>query len=142
MGENTLALMRYLSSEESPLPSLAEGYSPPSTIFFAHMFHTFFQYSYATAKKLYAALLVASFALVRFYFIDPTPTVKSGDPFWREQKKGLTAVISGAVGTIVVPNVLAIIMRSVVGKPMSWFTSPALPLGLYGPAALLGASQK
>ncbi|KIM39558.1 hypothetical protein M413DRAFT_447037 [Hebeloma cylindrosporum] len=139
MGENTLALIRYLSSSESPVANLTEGYSRPSTVFYAHVGPTFFIYSFTTAKIMYTALLVASFALVRLTFVDPAPALKSGHGFWREQGKGVIAVTAGIAGTLLVPNVVAVVMRSVLNKGMSWFKSPLAPIGLYGPAALLGA---
>ncbi|KAF4610913.1 hypothetical protein D9613_007233 [Agrocybe pediades] len=138
MGENALALLKHLSSEGSPLPSLTEGYSRPTTVFFAHVGPTFFIYSFTTAKIIYISLLVASFILVRYAFIDPAPALKSGHGFWREQGKGAIAVVAGIVGTILVPNIVAIIMRNVLNKGMSWFKSPLAPIGLYGPAAILG----
>ncbi|KAF8885097.1 hypothetical protein CPB84DRAFT_1816896 [Gymnopilus junonius] len=125
MGENTLALLKHLSSSESRISSLTEGYSRPTTVYFSHLGQTFFIYSFQTAKVLYSALLIASFAL-------------GNDGFWKEQAKGAAAVVSGTVGTLLVPNVVAIIMRSALNKGMSWFKSPMLPLGLYAPAALLG----
>ncbi|KAF8972707.1 hypothetical protein BDZ97DRAFT_1649998 [Flammula alnicola] len=138
MGENTLALLKYLSSSKSPLPSLTEGYSPPTTVFFAHVGPTFFMYSFNTAKILYTALFIMSFALVRATFVDPAPALKKGHGFWREQGKGAVAVAASIIGTLLVPNVVAVIMRVVLNKGMSWFRSPLAPIGLYGPAALLG----
>ncbi|KAF8624137.1 hypothetical protein AX17_007200 [Amanita inopinata Kibby_2008] len=64
MAENTLALLQYLSSRDSPLPTLTEGYIPPSTVFFSHI-GVFIMYSFSTAKVMYSALLLASVMLVR-----------------------------------------------------------------------------
>jgi len=138
MGENALALMRYLSSSDSPVAQLTEGYSRPSTVFYAHVGPTFFMYSFSTAKVMYSALLAASFVLVRLTFVDPAPALKSGHGFWREQGKGAIAVTAGIAGTLLLPNVVAVVMRSVLNKGMSWFKNPLAPIGLYGPAALLG----
>lgn len=137
MGENTLALLRHLSSDQSPLPSLTEGYTKPTTVFFAHLGTTFFIYSFRTAKIMYTALLAVSLAYVRLTFVRPQRA--KANTFWQEQKKGSIAVVAGMVGTVLVPNLIAVTMRSVLHKPMSWFTSPLAPLGLYGPASLLGS---
>lgn len=142
MGENTLALLKHLSAEGSPLPSLTDGYSRPTTVFFAHVGHTFFIYSFATAKIMYSALLLASLALIRWTFVDPAPALRKGHGFWREQAKGAVAVVAGIVGTILMPNIVALIMSKVLNKAMSWFKSPLAPLGLYGPSALLGESYR
>lgn len=138
MGENTLALLRHLSADGSPLSSLTEGYTPPTTVFFAHVGPTFFIYSFTAAKIMYSVLFLASVILVRWTFVDPAPALRTGHSFWREQIKGSTAVLAGIVGTIAVPNVVAIIMKFVLKKGMSWFKSPFAPIGLYGPPALLG----
>ena len=139
MGENVLSLMRYLSSAGSPLPTLTEGYTRPSTVFFTHIGGFFFMYSFATAKVMYTLLFLVSYALVRFTYVDPAPALKkAGDGFWREQIKGGVAVVFGAIGALLVPNLVAVVMRHVLNKGMSWFASPLAPLGLYGPAAALG----
>ena len=91
---------------------------------------------------MYSALLVASFVLVRLTFVDPAPALKAGHGFWREQGKGAIAVTAGIAGTLLLPNVVAIVMRSVLNKGMSWFKNPLAPIGLYGPAALLGAFNR
>ena len=96
-------------------------------------------YSFATAKVMYTLLFLASFALVRFTYVDPAPALKKvGDGFWREQIKGGVAVVFGAIGALSIPNLVAVVMRHVLNKGMSWFTNPLAPLGLYGPAAVLG----
>ncbi|KAJ3517001.1 hypothetical protein NLJ89_g779 [Agrocybe chaxingu] len=139
MGENALELIRYLSSDGSPLPSLTNGYTRPTTAFFAHLGSTFFMYSFKTAKIIYTILFILSFGLIRLSFVDPAPALKTGHGFWREQGKGAVAVVAGMVGTMLVPNMVAVLMKSVLDKPMSWFSNPLAPLGLYGPSALLGA---
>lgn len=139
MGENTLALLKHLSSAESRISSLTEGYTRPTTVYFSHLGRSFFVYSFHTAKIMYSALLLASFILIRLTFVDPAPALKKGnDGFWKEQAKGSIAVVAGVVGTILVPNVVAVVMRDGLKKGMSWFKSPMLPFGLYAPPALLG----
>lgn len=141
MGENVLALIRHLTSSDSPIPSLTTGYTAPTTVFFSHIFRSFFTYSYTTAKVMYTALFVSSFLLVWVTFVDPAPALKkSGFVFWREQIKGCFAVIAGMLGTLLIPNVTAFVMRDVLDKAMSWFTSPLAAIAFYGPTALLGMS--
>ena len=141
MGENVLALIRHLTSSDSPLPSLTTGYTTPTTVFFNHIFRMFFTYSYATAKVMYTALFLSSFLLVWITFVDPAPALKkAGCGFWREQIRGCFAVTAGMLGTLLIPNVIAFIMKNVLDKAMSWFTSPLAAIAFYGPAALLGMS--
>jgi hypothetical protein len=139
MGENTLALLKYLSSKKSPVAGLTNGYTKPTTVFFAHVGPTFFIYSFTTAKIIYGLLFAFSLLLVRITFVDPAPALRKGHGFWREQRKGAVAVLAGMAGTMIVPNVVALIMREVLNKGMSWFRNELAPIGLYGPAALLGA---
>jgi len=142
MGENVLALIRHLTSSDSPLPSLTTGYTTPTTVFFNHIFQTFFTYSYATAKVIYTALFLSSFLLVWVTFVDPAPALKkAGCGFWREQIRGCFAVTAGMLGALLIPNVIAFIMKNVLDKAMSWFTSPLAAIAFYGPAGLLGMSS-
>lgn len=137
MAENALGLLQYLSSSESPLPSLTAGYSRPTTIFFSHLGH-FFIYSFTTAKILYSLLFVSSLGLVKLTFVNPAPALRKGQSVWREQGRGFVAVVAGILGTVLVPNIVALIMQRVLGKSMSWFANVFSPLALYGPPALLG----
>lgn len=137
MGENALALLRYLASPASPLPSLQSGCKPPTTVFFSHL-GFFINYSYRTAKILYTLLFAASLVLVRVIFVDPAPALRRGKGLWREQARGVVAVIAGAGGAVVGANLVAVIIQRVLGKGMSWFSSELSTLGLYGPAALTG----
>lgn len=137
MGENTLALLRYLSAPGSPLPTLTEGYVRPTTVFFAHIGY-FFIYSFTTAKIIYGALFLASLVFVKATFVNPAPALKKGRGVWGEQVRGIVAVVAGVIGSILVPNLVAVIMQRVLGKGMSWFAREYSALLLYGPAALLG----
>ncbi|TFY75137.1 hypothetical protein EWM64_g8876, partial [Hericium alpestre] len=85
-AENIMALLQYLTSDESPLPSLDAGYSKPSTVFFSHM-GTFFLYSYATARVLYALSALAAIVFVAATWRDPAPALKQGSKpsLWAEQ---------------------------------------------------------
>ncbi|KAG6852571.1 hypothetical protein C0991_010900 [Blastosporella zonata] len=126
MAENTLALLRYLSAEGSPIPTLTT-YTRPTTVFFAYLGY-FFVYSFTTAKIIYTALFASSIVLV-------ATTHKSSTGLWR----GAVAVLAGVAGTVMVPNVVAFFLSYVLGKGMSWFAYEYSAIVLYAPAALLGA---
>jgi hypothetical protein len=136
MAENTLALLRYLSSPVSPLPSLTSGYSRPSTVYFSHLGH-FFLYPFRTAKLLYGLLFFSSLVLVKLTFIEPGPALKRRRGVWAEQARGSIFIFAGIAGTFLASNIVAIIMRC-MGKGMSWFSREFSPLVLYGPACLFG----
>jgi hypothetical protein len=136
MGENTLALLKYLSSSSSPLPSLTAGYSRPTTVYFAY-FGYFFVYSFRTAKILHALLLGASLVLVKFTHIDPAPASKRRQNVWAANAKGTLFMFAAILGATIAPNLVAAIMRY-TGHAMSWFSREYAPLLLYGPAALFG----
>ncbi|KZT25302.1 hypothetical protein NEOLEDRAFT_1178422 [Neolentinus lepideus HHB14362 ss-1] len=130
MAENTLALLLYLSSPASPLPSLATGYVKPRTVFFSHL-GAFFLYSYSTARVLYATLFVSSLLLAF--------QIKGGFRGVGQLAKGVGAVVGGFLGALMGANAVAVMMQRVLGKGMSWFAWEPACLGLYGPAALTGA---
>ncbi|KZT10195.1 uncharacterized protein LAESUDRAFT_756379 [Laetiporus sulphureus 93-53] len=138
MGENVLGLLLHLSSFESPLPMLTEGYTRPSTVFFQYL-GTFVVYSFRTASILYIALFGASLVAARMLYSDPFPALKKGTGIFREHFKGATAVIAAVVGAFAGANVAAVIMAKVLGKGMSWFSSERACMVLYGPAAFSGA---
>ena len=132
MGENVLALVKYLSSNRSPLPTLTEGYTLPSTVYFTHI-GVFITYSFATARIMYTALFLATLLLVRF-----RNKKLGGLSVWRTQAKGVTAVLAGLAGGLVVPNAVAFVMANVVGRSMSWFAHESSAILLYGVPTLLG----
>jgi hypothetical protein len=123
MGENALALLLYLSSPESPLPSLTEGYTKPTTVYYSHL-GKFWVYSFTTANIMHGLFLVATLAVSY-----QTPNLLTG----------FLANIAGFFGSIIGANVVAFVMSKVLGKSMSWFSHEWLALGLFGPPALLGA---
>ncbi|KAF8625164.1 hypothetical protein AX15_005531 [Amanita polypyramis BW_CC] len=131
MAENVLALVKYLSSDRSPLPTLTEGYAPPSTVFFSHI-GVFVIYSFTTARIMYASLCLASILWIRF------TDAQSGLGLWVAQARGVAAVLTGFVGGVVVANVVAVVMAKVLGRGMSWFTNEYSALVLYGVPMLLG----
>ncbi|OSX64019.1 hypothetical protein POSPLADRAFT_1065412 [Postia placenta MAD-698-R-SB12] len=138
MGENVLGLLLHLSSPESPLPALTEGYSRPSTVFYQFL-GQFVVYSFSTAKILYALLFTASIVFVRLTYVDPAPALRQGKSAFGEQVKGTIAVSAALVGAFLNVNVVAFIMAKVLHKQMSWFSSERSCVLLYGPAALSGA---
>ena len=136
MAENVLSLIRDLTSSNSPLPSLTTGYTKPTTVFFSHMYKSFFRYSYRTAKIMYTILLVLSVIYVRLTHDHSTTPGR----FWAEQKKGCFAVLVAFIGALLASNLVAMVMTK-MDKTMSWFTRPLAPVALYGPAGLLGSSH-
>jgi hypothetical protein len=134
MGENALALLHYLSSADSPIPSLTSGYSRPTTVYFSHLGY-FMIYSFTTAKWLYGALLLASIVFVKFG--NTNPGLKNRTGVWWQQARCSVFIFGGIAGAWVVSNTVAAIMRF-MGKEMSWFSREYSPLVLYGPPSLLG----
>lgn len=125
MADNVLALLHYLSSDTSPISTLAGGYARPRIVFFG-ILDFFFIYSFTTAKIMYVAMFVASLILVRFARVKKV---------W----SAFGAVLASLVGAIIGANVVAAIMKYVLCKPLSWFKWEYYPLALYGPAAIAGS---
>lgn len=138
MADNTLALLKYLTSHESPLPSLDTGYTKPATVFFS-IFGFFFRYSFQTAKITYFVFFITSLAFVKLTYVDPAPALKKGRPMWKEQLRGIAAVTAAPIGALVGANTVAYIMTRVFDKGMSWFSVELSCLVLYLPPALAGA---
>jgi hypothetical protein len=77
MAENTLAILQYLSSDASHLPSLTSGYAPPATVFLTQ-FDRFFQYQFTTARLIYGTLVFTlSLILVRYAY-----QMRAGHRLW------------------------------------------------------------
>ncbi|KAI0332654.1 hypothetical protein GY45DRAFT_1344453 [Cubamyces sp. BRFM 1775] len=138
MADNVLALLHHLTSDESPLPELAAGYSRPQTVFYEH-FGYFLVYSFTTAKLLYFAFFVISVIVARLTYVNPAPALKKGESYTRELVGGAAAASAACIGAVVGANVVAAIMDRVLGKSLSWFSSVFACVALYGPAALSGA---
>lgn len=125
MADNTLALLRYLSSSDSPIPSLAKGFDArPRTVFFSSL-HWFFIYSFTTAKIMYVTLFIASLALWRMARVQKVGA-------------GFKAVLAALAGALLAANAVAFLMKYVLKKPLSWFKVEYHPLLLYAPAAICG----
>ncbi|KAG6810478.1 hypothetical protein H0H92_011713 [Tricholoma furcatifolium] len=133
MAENTLALLRYLSSEGSPIPNLTT-YTRPTTVFFSYLGH-FFIYSFETAKSLYSFLFMLSNILIHTTYKKNS----SDKSLYAGLARGILAVLAGIAGTLLVPNVVAFLLSYVFGKGLSWFANEYSAVVLYGPPALLGA---
>lgn len=126
MGENTLALIKHLTAPGSAIPGLKAGFEHKRMhmVYFGLMSH-FFMYKFSTAKVIYGALLAGSLAVTR--------------PMWHGQARGALAALGGLFGSLLMPNIVALVMQQVLGKGMSWFAGGHFAaMGLYGPATLLG----
>jgi hypothetical protein len=146
MGENVLAILRYLSSDASPLDTLTAGYTRPTTVFFSD-FGRFIQYQFSTALLMYGTLFSLSVSLAWFVYRERVPGSRSGfrspaaaTGFWMTQWNGARALLFAFGGALICTNGLAVIMHRVVGRNMSWFAVEHSALLLYGPAALTGSS--
>ena len=138
MADNTLALLQYLTSSESPLPSLDTGYTKPETVFFS-IFGFFFRYSFQTARITYLILFFTSLGFVKLTYVDPAPALKKTRTMWEEQLRGMAAVTAAPIGAFAGANAVAYIMTKVFNKGMSWFSEELSCLVLYLPPALAGA---
>ena len=146
MGENVLAILRYLSSDASPLDSLTAGYTRPTTVFFSD-FGRFIQYQFSTALLMYGTLFSLSVSLAWFVYRERVLGSRSGSRslaaasgFWVTQWNGARALLFAFGGALICANGLAVIMHRIVGRNMSWFADEHSALFLYGPAALTGSS--
>lgn len=138
MAENTLAILSYLSSDASPLPSLTTGYTRPTTVFFSE-FGRFVQYQFATARLMYGTLFALCLVLAWFIHHKRVPGSHAAG-FWGAQWNGVRAILVAFGGALIGANGLAAIMHRVLGHKMSWFSSEHSALLLYGPIALAGSS--
>lgn len=124
MAENSLALLRFLSSDASPIGRLKHGFARPRTVFFTNL-GLFVVYSFTTAKIMYVTLFGASLYLVLAAGIERVWTA-------------LMAVVFSFVGALLGANGVAFIMSKVLHKGMSWFSAEYFPVLLYGPPAIVG----
>ncbi|KAJ7509606.1 hypothetical protein B0H11DRAFT_1960274 [Mycena galericulata] len=146
MGENTLALIKHLTAPGSAIPLLqihakiqdtvdnpdapkgAGRHKRMHMVYFQLLSH-FFLYRFSTAKVLYGLLLAGAIGVTRKQ---------------KFVRGGAAAAMIGLAGSVLVPNVVAVVMHRVLGKGMSWFAGGHFAaMGLYVPATLLGglASQ-
>ncbi|KAH8111785.1 hypothetical protein DFH11DRAFT_1842399 [Phellopilus nigrolimitatus] len=128
MGDNALALLRFLSSPDSPLPELTTGYSRPTTVYFSFLNAFFVQYSFATATALHLVLLASSVLLVAAQSANILGVLK-----------GVALVGAALFSALASANIVALFMVHALHAPLSWFRTEYSCLLLYGPAALAGA---
>lgn len=138
MAENALAILQYLSSDASPLPSLTAGFTRPAIVFFTQ-FGRFWQFSFATARLTYGALFALSLTLARIAHGKRTPG-SSFAGFLSELWVGVRTLLLAFGGALVGANGLAAIIHRILGRNMSWYASEHSALLLYGPATFGGLS--
>jgi len=131
MGENVLALLEYLSSQDSPIPRL-KSYTRPQTTYVSFGGRYFLMWSSKTAERMYNGLLIVS--AFTLYGLAP-----SGLGL-RIHLVAAFGVFGGLFGAIVAANVAALVMTRVLNMGMSWFAVEWYALVLYGVPALTGAS--
>lgn len=88
-------------------------------------------YSSRTADALYLGLLTGSVGVV---MLGTGASSISGPSYG----KPALAVILAFFGSLIGSNTVALLMKFVLGKPMSWFRSEYSTVVLYGPPAVLG----
>ncbi|KAJ3987857.1 hypothetical protein F5890DRAFT_661352 [Lentinula detonsa] len=138
-AENTLALLLHLSSPPSTSSSIATltgGFTKPSTVYFS-LFGKFWMYSFSTAKMMYAVLLVDAVILITATARSTRTHLLLGSLTTLGQPT--LAVLSAFIGSLLGTNAVALVMRYLLGKPLSWFRNEYSAIVLYGPAAILGA---
>jgi hypothetical protein len=139
MAENSLALLKFLSSDESPLPYLVHGATPPSTVYFSYL-GFFIKYSARAAIWIYSSIALGALVLTRLMFTNLKPALRKDDNLILTQLGGLGASFAALLGALVGANIVAAVMRC-VGHGMSWFSNEFSCLALYAPPALAGESK-
>ncbi|EJC99693.1 uncharacterized protein FOMMEDRAFT_160118 [Fomitiporia mediterranea MF3/22] len=164
MADNTLALLGFLSSPESPLPTLTNGYTKPTTAFFSFLNMHFIRYSFATANALHFVLLAASIALIALSrpsvsmivvrqekrethiqnnrvesMSEVSEAISTEQGIWPDIAKGVMLLILAFLAALISVHVVALLMVNVLDRPLSWFRVESSCLFLYGPPALAGA---
>ncbi|KAG0302986.1 hypothetical protein BGZ98_007068, partial [Dissophora globulifera] len=126
MGENTLALVQYLGEEVDLSGKPFERTS--EVVFFDVLGFFFVAYSLKTAILVHLA--IGALALITLSMGASRPTIKS-----------VLSVLLSFLAALAAPNLVALVLVQVFGKPMQWFTHEWLPLALFGPtsaAAMFG----
>lgn len=139
MAENTMALLKYLSSPESPLPSLTGGYTRPTTVFFSLAKTAYIRYSFQLANAMHIILFVSVVALLVASGASHSAATSAGVGVIVEHLKSMINVNVPFLGGIVSANVVAFIMSKVFNRSLSWFREEFSCVLLYAPAALAGA---
>lgn len=138
MGDNTIALLEYLTSPETsmgnspePTPNLPSAPTSHTIFFSAFGGKVFVVYSRATATFAYGILA----ALTAVVVSDRVDWSKDG----RAHLLAIVGVLGSMVASIASANAVAFLTSAVFDKSMSWFRQETFPLMLFGPPALLGA---
>jgi len=129
MADNAFALLQFLSSSESPLPTM-ESPTPPSTVYFAILGRLFIWWSFDTAKKLYASTFLASIVLA---------LSTSSRQQLALLPRATVGVVGAILGAMAGANFVAFVMAKVLDNGMAWYSREWLCIALYGPPALAGA---
>ena len=129
MAENTLALLRYLSSTVSPIPRLAT-YGPPQTTYFTLFGSFFLRWSFGVAQQLYTGLFVLSLVLAYVY----APAGVGLSQYVYAEGHVLAAILGALLGA----NGVAAFMAYVVKRKMSWFAREWYAAALYAGPAMSG----
>ncbi|KAM0755633.1 hypothetical protein T439DRAFT_320338 [Meredithblackwellia eburnea MCA 4105] len=137
MGENTIALLEYLTSNATKLgnspnaPRLPHAASS-ETIYFSGLGGLLFViYTKAQATVFYGTLAAISAILV------------SSRVDWKRRSLYLAGYIgigASLVGALIGANLAAFAGAIVMNKSLTWFRHEHLPLLVYGPSAFLGAA--
>lgn len=130
MAENLMALLQYLTSSASPLPRMQE-YTPPQTTYFAFLGRYFLMWKFRTAGRLYNTFLGISIVFI----VALSPSRRFG-----LHLASFLSMVGSLFGAIVAVNIVALIMKHVLHKGMTWFAVEWYALALYGAPALLGTS--
>jgi hypothetical protein len=137
MAENALSLIRTLTSSSSSLDELTDGHTPPKSVYLSYL-GRFFLFDAGSATAIYVVLATLSLSAA-MRIPDPAPALQ-GSSFGRIVKslvQGGMFSFGSTLGAVLGANVLALLMNA-MGRPLSWFSRPWLPLPLYAPPAIAG----
>ncbi|MBW0475805.1 hypothetical protein O181_015520 [Austropuccinia psidii MF-1] len=127
MGENTLALLKHLTSSSVNLTNIK---SSSDLVFFSILRLFFIIYTKTTAIRSYITLTILSMSFVIFNIKPQLRKVY----FW-----SFIAVICSFLSSIITPNLVAFFFTIILKKPLSWFRHEYFPLLLFLPFSILGA---
>lgn len=126
-----MALLRHLTSSESPLPDLRE-YTPPQTTYLSILGKYFLMWKFTTATRMYNTF----FALSLFLMVALSPTRRVG-----AYGPAFLGIFGGLLGAIASVNIIALFMTRVLGRAMSWYAIESSALALYGGPAIVGTQH-
>ncbi|KAG8969548.1 hypothetical protein FRC03_001987 [Tulasnella sp. 419] len=130
-ADNVYAIVHYLTtSPSSPLPQLAKGATPVTSLYYSMLGRWFIHYEPATARKIFTVALATSLAIL---------ISTAGFDFVALVAKSIISALLSIVGAILSANVVAFIMKVLLNARMSWYSKETSCLVLYGPPTLAGA---